>query len=49
MYNFIFALGANEGISLSPKQIKKIVKHIFNSGKPLSEELVKKEIKLITA
>lgn len=49
MYNFIFALGAQEGIQLSPAQIKKITKHIFNSGQELSEGLVKKEIKLITA
>jgi len=49
MFNFIYAIGANEGISLTPKQIKKITKHIFNTGKPLSEELVKQEIKQITA
>lgn len=48
MFNFIYAIAAQDGLTLNPKQIKKITKHIFNSGKELSESTVKAELKNLT-
>lgn len=49
MFHFIYAIGSSEGISLTPKQIKKVAKQIFNSGTELSEDAVRAKIKEITA
>lgn len=49
MFKFIYAIGASIGRDLSPKQIKKIAKHIFNQGIEISKDTVREEIEKITA
>lgn len=49
MFHFIYAIGAKEGIVLSPAQIKKVAKSLFKAGMEVSEDTVKSKIREFAA